>query len=362
MKIGILTQPLLANYGGVLQNYALQTVLKDLGHDPITLRINPVDRYPYWKRPLWFLKNLSCRTLDWSKYPPNVYKQRIAKCRGINEFIEDHITVGRIHNKYTVRDIKKYHLEALVVGSDQTWRPRYNWKTLYDMFLHFARRSNIKRIAYAASFGTNEWEFTPEQTEVCKRLIQQFDAVSVREESGVDLCRKWLDHTAEWVLDPTFLLSPERYNELCSDIPREAPYLFAYVLDITDHKRAYIEGVAKQLNLVPRIVQAYKAITPEDTPEKWLAKFRDAGFVITDSFHGTAFSINYGRPFLAFQNAGRGNARFDSLVKDFGIGHRILSEIPDAGIKMPPELDWELIRKSLDRRREESITFLRGNL
>lgn len=362
MRIGILTQPLLANYGGILQNYALQTILRDFGHEPITLRVVPFGVYPYWKRPLWILKHIATGTLDWSNYPPNVVKQRMRQCEGICKFVEDNIIAGIMHERYTVRDIKKYRLEVLVVGSDQTWRPIYNWKTLYDMFLRFAWRSKVKRIAYAASFGTDEWEFTLEQTKKCKRLIQRFDAVSVREKSAVILCRKWLDYEAEWVLDPTFLLSPERYNELCSDIPCEAPYLFAYMLDITDEKRRYIESMAKLLGLSLRIVQADQAVTPDDSPKDWLAAFRDAAFVITDSFHGTAFSINYGRPFIAIRNSSRGNARFDSLIEDFGVESRVLNEVPDVAIELPLEIDWESVNEKLDRRRRQSIEYIKRNL
>ncbi len=358
MKIGILTQPLKDNYGGILQNYALQTALRDMGHEPVTLRS---DRYPLWRWPLSLGKTLLGRSGDFMTFPPLARAKERRRAGGMLAFIERHIRLGKSRSRYCRGDIGRYGLDALIVGSDQTWRPKYN-ASIPDMFLRFAAGAGVIRLAYAASFGTSVWELTPRQTALCRKLVKDFRAVSVREDSGVGLCRDHLGCDAEWVLDPTFLLTPDRYAALCADIPRESPYLFAYLLDITPEKRAYVESVAGKLGLGMRILEAGRAVCSDDSPERWLAAFRDAAFVITDSFHGTAFAVNFGRPFITFTNAHRGNARFDSLARDFGIGHRILSEVPSPGAAMPEDIDWQAVAARMAARREQSMRFLRTGL
>ena len=128
--------------------------------------------------------------------------------------------------------VKEYALEALVVGSDQTWRAKYNRGRLFDMFLRFARDFTGKKIAYAASFGVDNWEYSKKQTAICTSLLQQFNAISVRETSGVTLCKEYLRLNAIAVLDPTLLIEREVYENLCVNIPlNKEKFLVAYVLD-----------------------------------------------------------------------------------------------------------------------------------
>ena len=104
--------------------------------------------------------------------------------------------------------------DYVVIGSDQTWRPSIS-ADIYNFFLDFLQDENqIKKIAYATSFGTDQWEFSEEQEKRCKQLVKQFDAVSVREESGISLCQQFLDVDAEHVLDPTLLLKQEDYLKI----------------------------------------------------------------------------------------------------------------------------------------------------
>ena len=107
----------------------------------------------------------------------------------------------------------RYEYDAYVVGSDQVWRPNYN-PFMKAMFLGITEREDVKRIAYAASFGTSKWEFSPQMTSECAVLAKKFDMITVREKSGVDLCREYFGVEATWVLDPTMLLNREDYEKV----------------------------------------------------------------------------------------------------------------------------------------------------
>lgn len=202
--------------------------------------------------------------------------------------------------------------------------------------------------------------FTPEQTAQYKALIRKFEAVSVREESGVALCRDYFDRAdVKWVVDPTLLLQREDYEALATDVPRQERTLFAYILDVTPEKYAFCEKMANRKRLKLRLLSADNTIISDDCPERWLAAFRDADFVITDSFHGTVFSLIFERPFLTIYNADRGNARFDSLRKLFSIDAQLLASVNDYRPEEETTPNWNDIRQNLTEKRRSSLNFLR---
>ena len=354
MKIGILTQPLKTNYGGILQNYALQEILRDMGHDPITLRIG---KYPLWRWPFSVVKTLVGINKTFAPFPPF----ELQRSRGMERFIKRYITVSSVRRWYRASDIHHYGLEALIVGSDQTWRPRYNTQ-VEDLFLEFARSIDILKLSYAASFGTSEWEFTAQQTEICRDLLKCFRAVSVREESGFYLCKEYLDCTATWVLDPTLLLSKEHYENMCKDIPKRKPHIFAYLLDITQEKLIFVKKISDKLGLPVNLISTGSRICMEDCPERWLANFRDAAYVVTDSFHGTVFSLIFQKDFITLRNAKRGNTRFDSLAKVAGIADRIVNIDDVIMCSIPGTVNYAEIVRRLEEARAISLTFLEQNL
>lgn len=185
MRICILTQPLHTNYGGLLQAYALQAILKQMGHEVWT-----EDRK--WKRPLIVnVKQLIARLIKYKGlyYPTDRQEQYMAQ--KTIPFIRKYITTTEPISSNTKKELRKYHFDAYLVGSDQVWRPIYSY-CLSNYFLDFTIGQHVKRIAYAASFGTSKWEFTEGQTTRCAALAKQFDAISVREDSGVVLCKKIL--------------------------------------------------------------------------------------------------------------------------------------------------------------------------
>lgn len=353
MKIGILTQPLQSNYGGILQNYALQQVLKRMGHEAWTIDYN---RFGWlnWLDNAWrvMAHKMLGHEADFVLTPPKRHRQEIPLRRFVCKYIQ--LTTPRTRRpKRSV--VKKYAFDAIVVGSDQVWRPLYN-NNIADCFLKFVDGMNVKRVAYAASFGTDEWEFTPKQMKRCIPLAQQFDGISVREMSGVQLCREHLGVEAVHVLDPTLLLSASDYMELCKDIPKRKPFVFAYILDESEEKKKQIKDFAACKGLDYFIKSAGPNVGADDTVELWLSYFRDAAYVITDSFHGTAFAINFNKDFYVFGNAERGNSRFDSLLGTLRLENRMIyGKISEQA----EPIDWEKVNQVRESCAKESKDWLK---
>lgn len=353
MRIGIVTLPLLSNYGGLLQNYALQQALIRMGHTPVTIDILPNRNWgERVKHIIWSFLHFRS---------PNPWyclkRQRKAKT-----FIRRNIHTTHIVHKYCAATTKLYQLDIIIAGSDQIWRPMYNEyyaNHLYDDYFKFVESSSIGKIVYAASFGTDEWEYSQEQTETCRLLIHKANAVSVREKSGVELCRQYFGIEAQWVLDPTLLLDAEDYERLCARIPRaEQSFIAAYLLDVEEELIDRIKALARECELPLRFFSEDESMTL--SIEEWLAMFRDATYIITDSFHGTVFSIIFNRPFISIGNSSRGMSRFLSLLEQFGLEKRLSPEI-SAEILLRP-ISWEDINERKQAWKENSIRFLEQSL
>lgn len=369
MKIGILTLPLHTNYGGILQAYALQTVLGRMGHEVSLIeRHRKPLKLPLWKAPLSYgkriLKNISGHPF------PIFYEQKMNKEMPVvrqhtDKFIDKYIK-RRIVNNYT--DVHENDFDAIIVGSDQIWRPKY-FPNIETAYLDFTEGWNIKRVAYAASFGTDNWEYTPKQTKICRRLLQSFDAVSVRENSGIDLCRNHFNIQATHVLDPTMLLDPEDYIKLIevADTPKSPGTLLNYILDETPEKTALIEKIAKDKGLVPfRVNSKVENINAplkeriQPPVEQWLRGFYDAEFIVTDSFHACVFSILFNKPFLVVGNQKRGMSRFTSLLSSFGLEDRLIND--NTSNNVITDILWRDVTDLLEQKRKRSHDFLQTKL
>ena len=356
MNIAILTQSIKANYGSVLQNFALQTVLRKLGHEPITIDYR--DSSPLWLYVLRTIKTCFMFFIPGHRRKFTSYRNVEKRDDKTMNFVRKYIRLtDEEYLKYKKSVIRKYSINAIIVGSDQVWRPVYNPYTLYDKYLDFVKNVNITKIAYAASFGTDVWEYNNKQRLKCKLLAKQFKAVSVRENSGIELCRSKLNVDAQEVLDPTLLLDREDYEKTCSCIPRNRErYVCCYILDMDNNKKALIENFAKKNNL--SVICFHACEKAEYTIEEWLAMFRDATFVITDSFHGTVFSIIFHKEFYSIVNNERGGTRFTSLLSKFGLEKRLITELP----YINDTINWEAVETDKKRWREKSLDFLEQNL
>ena len=374
MKIGIITLPLNPNYGGLLQAFALQKVINQMGHDTLTVNRKSRDM------PLSF-KILSAT----NRIIKSIVNRKMGVIRSwatpkevqiidqhILRFIRENIrTTHLLKTDKEYKALSRYGFHAYVVGSDQVWRPKYS-TSLSNHFVGFVDdNAGVKRVSYAASFGVDNWEYTPEQTHVCKELISKFKAISVREDSAVKLCKEHFGVDALQVLDPTLLLPKEEYIRLVENdaIPANPKALLTYVLDKTTEKRDFIQKITREtglteISIMPKSLfmnAGRKGINDCIYPPvtAWLRGFMDAEYVITDSFHGTAFAILFNKPFLALGNTKRGMTRFTSLLKIFGLEDRIITSTDELLTeRLYQPIDFSHVNKILDTKRKEAFAFL----
>lgn len=379
MKIGIITHPLIYNYGGILQNYALQQILKEMGHEVYT-----IDKLPktalktkvlsLGKRSLLKISGKSVKLRGWQ-----TQKEGDIINRNTRGFVKQYInSTDSISTNSEINKIhKKYGFDAYVVGSDQVWR-RNEVRGNNLEFLDFLESYNeVKKVAYSASFGVANWEFNQEETNRFKKLAQLFDAVSVREDAGVQLCKDYLNVEARHLVDPTMLLPKDNYISLveASNIKKNEATLFCYVLDRNKKKNCIINQISDELEMEAFEVmpeQNYKMEVKDGFDinkcvfpkiEQWLKAFMDAKFIVTDSFHGTAFSILFNKPFVAIVNKKRGASRFHSLLKTFGLENRAITEEESIDLRLIKEkIDFVKVNEILNKERKKSTNFLKQAL
>lgn len=377
MKIGILTQPLHANYGGLLQNFALQQVLRDAGHEVTTLDWDWVFNLSTKEKIGNLIRKLMCALKPAKKindaYHPTKEEFSII-WRNTNRFIDTYIRRTDVitSEQGFAQEYEQGGYEAMVVGSDQCWRPCYN-SFLSSMFLNFAK-GDIKRVSYAASFGSDSWEFTIEQTREARNLVKRFDLVTVREDGGVDLCKRYLDIDAIQVLDPTLLLDKTVYENIAKkcNTPKSKGNLFTYILDPNEKKSQIVENIESASGLIHfdvlPICQS-EVRTKDDIKnriedcvypgvEVWLQAFMDAKMTIVDSFHGMVFSIIFNKPFWVIGNKERGLNRFTSLLKYFNLEDRLLygNEVDNLDLLKP--INWHEVNIKLSEGRRYSKQIL----
>lgn len=340
-KIGLLTLALHENYGGILQAFALQKFITDLGYETVFINRQPNRiRYSDIKKPpiikeLTFIKRL------WNDFDN---RQRIYKdSSAIENFISRYFvprTETIVEDDGMKPLISKYNLGAIVVGSDQVWQPRYSGSYTKNLFLDFSSGVDIQRLTYAASFGGNVWDYPPVKTLELSALLKRFNGVSVRESSGVQLCKQTFDVVPVQLVDPTLLLPREDYETLIGDDDQifleKQPFLLTYILDPSKEITSIVDKVARERNLkvvsIGCMVEANgktfygKPKTKKIYPpiSQWLSSFKNADFIITDSFHGVVFSNIFKRSFLAIGNRERGLDRFESLLKLLGLPDRLI--------------------------------------
>ncbi len=372
MRIGILTLPLHTNYGGILQAYALQRVLQGMGHEVVVIDEEKQFRFSLKRRIEMYVKGKLKRLLlgkDAIIYSPEYYKLLWeARTKYTGQFVAEHIARRGVSN---ISEITEGEFDAFVVGSDQIWRERYAklFPGVRNAFLQFTEGWNVRRISYAASFGTDKWEYNKSDTVTCSVMVQRFDAVSVREASGVELCRDKLSVEATHVVDPTLLLDSTDYIKLINtDTSRSQGDLMCYLPDQSTDSSKIVSSIAEAKALKPfstntqtenQQLSLEERIQPPI--EEWLQGFRDAEFVVTDSFHACIFSILFAKPFVVIGNKSRGMARFESLLQVFGLTDRLVCSHEDYLSRretLLKPIDYEQVSRILDKKRSEALEFL----
>ena len=370
MKIGLLIFPLHYSHGNILQTYALYSKLKELGHD-----VTILDRQPNRQSTAkWYLAVLK-RMARWAFkgyrgaifykgwFPKKIMEEQQPF---IDSFKSDIISIWSSGELRQI--VVKEKFNAIVVGSDQTWRPCYV-PNVMDYWLYFASDIPVMKVAYAPSFGVDIWEYSEFQTETCKKLAALFDGISVREESGVHLCKEKLGVEVKHVLDPTMLWDKTFYIPIAQKCKIQSGGCQCYFLDRSSEKEAVASKIAEikglSINYVnTKTEDADASIKERITPgiEKWLAGFLNGDFIVVDSFHAMVFSIIFQKPFIVIGNQYRGLTRFESFLRQLDLMDRLMTEGGDFEEIIKKDIDWISVNKLLNNHRITSINFLKSSL
>ena len=367
------------NYGGILQAYALQRIIEKFNYAPFT-DVSQSDAPPtnVMSTSKKFIKSLALEFpfVD-ARKPEWVYSKIERKINvHLEDFCRKHIVTVRLYDAIGRPDMELTNsFDVMVSGSDQVWRAAYGDVRSY--LFDFAQDAGIPKIAYAASFGTASIDDEYDEALVAETaaLARRFDAISVREESGVAICAEKWGVSAIQLIDPTMLLDAHHYAALAarSDVRISSGALLTYILDTAPAVEQWTAELGSAIGHIPRKLMPDLPSTLADFRSRpaefirpsiftWLQAIQQAEYVITDSFHGTAFSILLEKPFLVVKNRTRGAARFDTLLRIFGLQDRAVEVGEDAAAKMLAPIEWDNVRQLLELKRQTAMEFLESAL
>ena len=373
MKIALMTIYHVPNYGSVLQAYATQTLLESLGHDCRIIKYRYPNEYHYSmgrRRP-----TLKDRLREKVYYLIGKYAYN-RKDKKLNSFRNKHYKFTKEYshlNKLKSENWNTYDL--FVVGSDQVWKSKYNYGD--TAFLLSFLPENKRRISIASSFATST---IPDNMRArYKKHLAKFASLSVRENNGIDIINKELaiDKQVSVILDPTLLLSKKEWLETIprSSFKKEKKYILLYMITYALEPRPYIFNVLKHLQTLDDYeIIALEGYTPAEEAEgvvmtdktdatinEFIDLFANADIVVTSSFHGTAFAINFGIPLVSIVPGDKGDDRQSTLLENLGL-HQCITPIGADFENINPVYDIELKEKNLSDARKKSTNWIIENI
>ncbi len=365
MKIDIITLHNVKNYGSVLQSLATQIILEKKGYE--------VEFINYYRKNLidsnilknnlnnskFFSKNFITKLIGKIILPKTINKQ----IKVFNEFINEYIKMTK-DKYYSFEELKDNIPEADIycTGSDQMWNSEWNHGIEKAFYLDFLP-DKAPRFAFASSFGRKEIP-QAEEDEV-KNMLRKYKAISVRERSGLNILNKMGIEYVEHVLDPTLLLDKNVWKKLISDnVLEKKKYILVYQLNMKNKEfDQYVKKLSKNKKIpVIRVsinnYQRFKYGKLIDTPKvlDFLNYFLNAEYIITDSFHGTAFSINLNKKFICIFPK-KFSERLQSLLELTNLKERKLKNYKDIN-QIDEEIDWKKVNTILDLERKKTNDFI----
>lgn len=372
------------NYGAVLEAYALQKSLEIMGYQ--TSCIN-------YKHNEHFAQKLM-RRIRWALMRPKMFFHYINVILNKNlnnnyntkHYIRsDQSSFSIFRSKYLKIDIRNCrsskdldskldNVKACICGSDVIWAKGDNSLDIDAYFLNWGRQS-MKRVAYAPSWGTDSIDSLNKDTRnKIAYCLSKFDYVSVREKSGIDICNKLGREDAQWMPDPTLLLTMKDWN--CVADPNTlntAPYLLHYFVPYNQSlaPESIIKTVSQRLSINVVIIPdiSKQDLTQEvwPSPSRWISYIRDSDFIVTNSFHGVVFSIVFHRPFVFTLLEGKDapkNERLFSLLEKFNISERIVPEYSEELVLniINTPINWDEVDSIISGWRKEGLDFLKDAL
>ena len=361
MKIGILTFWWSEdNYGQILQCYALQKYLRDVGHDVFLIRYRSTHDYiklPIWRKIIKAFNPIKLYGYLLSNGRRIADKRDNSRNRNFEDFRNKHIKQSpRIFCYYKELVQDPPLADVYIVGSDQVWNISEmsvdRAVNVINAYLLNFGDALIRRISYAASFGKNKGELDSSFIGIFASLLKKFDYISVREKSGLEICRQCGIDNAEWVPDPTMLLDTGIYRALYRNGETirkpDKPYCFLYLLgnkfDFSiDRIYNWAQGKKIEIVYVSGNLQHDNFKKTYATIPEWIYLLENAEYVVTNSYHCAVFSLLFKKKFGVIPLVGRDigmNSRFDSMFQLFNIENRFLKD--DFSV-LDMEIDVEVV-------------------
>jgi len=371
-KVGVLTMHKVLNYGSALQAYATQRIIEELGYECELIDYIYPNKYHKGKYKYSLKNKLLTFFLNLYLKFPNRKKDKL-----FIKFYNQHFKLSnstyfspsQIFSNPPAYDI-------YVVGSDQVWNSKY---ILDDTTFLLSFVDNNKKISYASSFAQSELE--KKYANKCVLYLSKFDAISVRELGAKKIIKDILKYDAPICLDPTLLLNKRRWDELIctnSTLNIGKPYILVYILKYAYNPYPYVTNLIKNiyketgLHLVLLCFSFMEKLDIENItnlhdavgPSEFIYLFKNAEFVITTSFHGTAFALNFEKPFYSIiDNTIQINSddRIYSLLEQVGANERAI-KLGCNVEKVDLFMDYSEISPKLDELRQESVNYLKNAL
>lgn len=377
------------NYGTVLQAFATYRKIRDLGYDAEAIDFTHLKKSIRNRKLRYFAGKIFDASIVREKGSialSKIYKIFNSKYRNgikrrgklFDDFRREMIKRSRPFQSWDDLSESCREYSAVLVGSDQLWLPS---QIAGDFFTLNFVPDEVKRISYASSFGVSYVEKS--QEEKTRKFLSRINHLSVREKSGQEIIRKLTDRNAELVCDPTLLLTADEWNTALvnrnSTDRGGGHYVFCYLLGVNEWHRRFAHELSVKTGLpvialpnldqyIPYDNSGWAEEMPYDvSPSDFLRLVKNAEYVCTDSFHGTIFSLIYGRKFFTFRRFSGNetlstNTRIESLAERLGVQSRLVGENDSVDSMTARDFDSQEVRKRLHDFRESSLKFLRDSL
>ena len=339
------------NYGSCFQAYALQTAVERtvVGEgETCEYRLIPVKTFRDWPKGKWFVRWFELLMLFFHTYflPFEREYMRFADVSCMEE-------LSRLNA----------HTDAYICGSDVIWNPDFN----YGFTAFFLDFTNRYKFSYAASFG--KAELPEDYMHRIAKHLRALDQISVREETGIAVVAKYTGRSAEVVIDPVFLLDRADWDQVAGPKANKGKYIFVYATHLNPTIKSFVSQLHKKSGLRveysasgPKQAMRLGLLRPQ-TPQRWLQQLRDAEYVVTNSFHATAFSTIFHKKFFTVVHGEKDkgiNIRMNDYLRSIGLDSRLFSAVPeeiDTG-----EIDYSEADRRIESLKQSSLDFLHSNL
>lgn len=347
-RIGIITIHSDLNYGAFLQAFALVHFLRLRGYDAKIIDYRKIPNHP---RTYKFPKSIAFKIYNL----PRLYRYR--------SFIKPYLSNVRYNSLDEIMNGFSENFEVLISGSDQIWNPECGGldKINPAYYLAFASNKRYKKISYASSVGS--YIFNKEEQSSLKKWLGEYEHLSTREIQGARQLESILEREVKVVLDPTLLLTKEQWEYKKSHVNVRGKYLLIYYIDDLEEVVSFASIIAKKKRLKVALISnmnhkphGIDILIPHCGPAQFLCLFDNASYVVTNSFHGTAFSVNFNKSFISVIKR-NSPQRAQTLLQNVGLPERLLTDISQVD-SLSDNIDWTTVNAKLNVLREDSIRYL----